>query len=162
MRELYQAQRERRESIRGSVATPVAALAFSIFDLSTIASHFRPDTNPVGIAIVSLVGISVLCLLASAVLIVRMEYGFIYLDPPDTEEMLRAEGIISEHNEGQDVIGPLYDFLAAAYDVVYRRYFAGNEQAARDRTRGLRLILLALGLLAIALLLLPFQGGGAA
>lgn len=161
MRDLYQAQRERRETIRNSVATPVAALAFSVFDLSTIAVHYHPAAfgRFFGSAIAIMVGAAVICLVAAAALIVRMEYGVIYLDPPDVEELVHAERMmIANQTTKEELIDRLHDFLAGSYHVAYHRYFSENEQAARDRTRGLRLILVALGMLSISFLLLPFQG----
>ena len=98
MRELYQAQRERREGVRNSVATPVAALAFSIFDLSTLAANFRIEMldEPVGIAVAAVAVVVVFCLLVAAALIIRVERNFIYLDPPDLEELLRMEKALKD------------------------------------------------------------------
>jgi hypothetical protein len=163
MQNLYEAQRERRETIRNSVATPVAAFAFSIYNLSAIATNFKASQllDPVGLAIAVLTVLAVGCLLAAAALIVQMERGVVYLDPPDLEELVRAEKEIRARGDDHDhVVDKLQDLLAGAYHIVYRRYFAANEQAARDRTRGLRLVLAALGLLSLALLLLPLHIGG--
>lgn len=163
MHNLYEAQRERRETIRNSVATPVAAFAFSIYNLSAIATKFKTSQllEPAGLAIAVLTVLAVGCLLAAAALIVRMERGVVYLDPPDLEELVRAEKQIrARHDDHDQVVSKLQDLLAGAYHIVYRRYFAANEQAARDRTRGLRLVLAALALLSLALLLLPLHAGG--
>lgn len=180
-RALFQSERDRREEIRGGVATPVAAMAFSVYALSAMATNFQAARwfEPTALAILVLVGLSILSLLAGAWLIVRVEMDYVYLDPPDLQELVAAEKRLralarSEH-QGEDdaeapppdddrIVAQLQDLLAAAYDIVYRRYFAGNEMAARDRTRGLRLLVLALVLLALAFGVLPFHlaGGGAA
>ncbi len=54
----------------------------------------------------------------------------------------------------------MHDYMAGVFDIVYRRYFAENEQRARDRTYALRLIVGALCVLLFAFLLLPLAGGG--
>lgn len=164
MRDLYEAQRTRREHIRNSVATPVAALAFSVFNLSTISTHvvFGDWSRPVNVTIAGLSLASVLTLLAGVILIIRVERNVMYLDPPDLEELVRSEGQIraaGAENE-DEVLARMHDLMAGSYDIVYRRYFAANEQAARDRTRGLHLILIALALIVVVLCLLPFQSGG--
>ena len=161
--DMYRTQRERREAIRDSVATPVAALAFSVFNLGTLAVHYDTASwaTPVGLVIAVLGAVATLCLVGAAALVIRMEYGFVYYDPPDLEEMVRAENALrEEHADERDTLRSMYDFLAASYDIIYRQYFTENEQAARDRTRALRLILVALCLFAVSLALLPWQVAG--
>ncbi|MYZ46609.1 hypothetical protein [Propylenella binzhouense] len=165
MRDLYQTQRDRRDAIRSSVATPVAAFAFSIFDLSTLATHYDVDNlgSVPGILIAAIAICSVATLLYAALLIISVERNFIYIDPPDLEGMVDAEASIRRSTEASDedeTADQMQDLLAGSYDIIYRRYFAANEQAARDRTLGLRLILCALAAIAVAFLILPFQGGG--
>lgn len=161
MRDLYQTQRDRREHIRDSVATPVAALAFSVFNLSTLASSydFGNWAHPAGLAIAVIALTSVAALLVAAALIIRIERNFVYLDPPDLHELVDAEQRIraAGDNSDENASEKMHDLLAGTYDIIYRRYFAGNEHAARDRTWGLRLIMFALGLLAVAFVLLPAQ-----
>lgn len=70
------------------------------------------------------------------------------------EEQIRSSGAAADDEAAAPQTRNL---LAGAYDIVCRRYFAANEQAARDRTLGLRLILAALAAIAVALLILPFQ-----
>ena len=164
MRERYHSQRDRREEIRNSVATPVAGLAFSAYTLSMVTG--RVDVSqwqePVTFAAMLVTGLALLALLAGALLIVRMEKNVIYIDPPDLQEMVNIEKQLYEANhDDTEVLRQLQDTLCGAYDIICRRYFASNEQAARDRTRGLHLILLGLALIMIALVLLPFQGGAA-
>lgn len=165
MRDLYHVQRERREQIRNSVATPVAALAFSIFNLSALAANVSVDNlaSPPGIAISALALLSVAAMIRAALLIVGVERNVVYLDPPDLEEMVAAESHIRHHCDSGDeaaVAARMQDLMSGSYDIVYRRYFAANEQAARDRTKGLRLILVALIAIALCFLLLPFQADG--
>lgn len=165
MRDLYQTQRDRREEIRNSVATPVAAFAFSIFDLSTLATNYSVENirSIPGIAIGIIALVSVAILICAASLIIRVERNFMYIDPPDLEEMIEAEKRIREANAETDdklAAEQMQSLLTGAYDIIYRRYFAANEQAAADRTFGLRLILCALMLLAVAFLILPFQTTG--
>lgn len=164
MRDLYQSQRQRREQIRDSVATPVAGLAFSVYSVSALAAHFDAGhlAHPVNLTIAVLALISILFLMAGAFLIIRLEKNVVYMDPPDLEELVSAERRIrnSGHDDDEAAAAQLHDLMAGAYDIVYRRYFAANEQAARDRTRGLHFILYGLCLIAVALAFLPFQQGG--
>lgn len=166
MRELYQSQRDRREQIRSSVATPVSALAFTVFNLSTLATQYNLENwqHPINLAIGLLFFASVVLLLSGAAFIINLEKGFIYVDPPDLRELIETERRLREENEkggntkGEDEItAQLQDVMSGSYDIVYRWYFAANEQAARDRTRGLHLILFSLGLIVVAFALLPFQ-----
>lgn len=162
MRERYQSQRDRREEIRNSVATPVAGLAFAAYTLSMVTG--RVDVTlwqePVTGTVMLLAGAAVFALLAGALFIVRMEKNVIYIDPPDLQELVNIEQQARKQDDSEErVTQQLQDALCGSYDIIYRRYFASNEQAARDRTRGLHLIILGLALIMIALVLLPFQGG---
>ncbi|WP_404363279.1 hypothetical protein [Marinobacter sp.] len=164
MRERYQSQRDRREQIRSSVATPVTALAFSVYTLAWVSGRIDVSQweNAPTLAAMVLMSISVLCLLAGAIFIVRMERNIIYIDPPDLEELVAAESRLRQLREKDHeyVQDQMRGMMAGAYDIIYRRYFASNEQASRDRTRGLHLIVFGLSLTMIALVVLPFQGGG--
>lgn len=165
MRERYQSQRDRREQIRRSVAIPVTALAFSVYTLAWVSEridvvHWQ---HPLNFAAISLMAISALCLLGGAILIIRMERNVIYLDPPDLEELVAVERQLREDgHDDAEIRAQTRDLLTASYDIIYRRYFASNEQATRDRTRGLHLIVAGLCLIMIALMILPFQTGGGA
>ncbi|MHB0775055.1 hypothetical protein [Halomonas sp. WWR20] len=160
-RELYQSQRDRREQIRSSVATPVSALAFTVFNLSTLATHFNVENwnYPINLAIGVLFFASVVLLLTGAAFIISLEKGFIYVDPPDLRELIDAETRLKNTNgEQKELIAEqMQEMMSGSYDIVYRWYFAANEQAARDRTRGLHLILFSLALIVVAFALLPFQ-----
>jgi hypothetical protein len=159
-REMFRVQRQRRDDIRASLATPVAALAFSAFNLATLAPLIDlEDPTAVDVAVWALALVAALALAGAALLIVRVEWHFIYLDPPDLESVVEAErqlaGRISDPDERLE---RLRDYMAGAYDIGYRRYFAENEQRARDRTYGLRLIILALAVLMVAFVLVPLAG----
>ncbi|MWJ26729.1 hypothetical protein LG290_06295 [Halomonas sediminis] len=160
MRDLYQSQRDRREQIRSSVATPVSAMAFTVFNLSTLATHLNLEnwSYPANMAISIMFFISIVLLLSGAILIVRLERSFIYVDPPDLEELVSAEKILRySENSDEAVAGQLQEMMSGSYDIVYRWYFAANEQAARDRTHGLHLILFSLIIIVISYAFLPFQ-----
>ena len=162
-RNMYTSQRSRREEVRGSVGTPVAALAFSVFNLSTLATYYAAGqwAQPVNLAIAILTIAGIASLIAGAFFIVRMEWNVIYMDPPDLQEIVRAERAFRRMGSESDeaLVTNLQDVMAGAYDIVYRRYFAANEQAAKDRTRGLHFIIGALILISLAFALLPFQTG---
>lgn len=163
MREQYQAQRNRREEIRGSVATPVSAMAFTVFNLSTLAKNvsFQSVNEPLGLLLLILFISSIVLLLIGAAFIIMVERGFIYVDPPDLREMVLAEEKLRGHKEkaaDEEIGEDMKDLLTGSYDIVYRWYFAANEKAARDRTRGLHLILLALVMIVLGYAILPFHG----
>jgi hypothetical protein len=65
MKERYQSQRDRREQIRLSVATPVTALAFSVYTLAWVSGRLDISQwqSPVNLAAIILLAMSVLCLL---------------------------------------------------------------------------------------------------
>lgn len=162
MRERYQSQRDRREQIRRSVAIPVTALAFSVYTLAWVADRVDVANwqQPLNFAAISLMVASALCLLAGALLIIRMERNVIYLDPPDLEELVSVERQLREDGrDDAEIRAHTRDLLTASYDIIYRRYFASNEQATRNRTRGLHLIVAGLCLNMVALMILPFQAG---
>lgn len=159
-RDMFAAQRQRHDDIRASLATPVAALAFSAFNMATLiplidlATPTAIDLAAWGLAVVALIA-----LMAASLLIVRVEWRFVYLDPPDLEAIVESEKVLARRGtEPAQHVDQLRDYMAGAYDIVYRRYFAENEQRARDRTYGLRLIILALVALMLAFVLLPLRG----
>lgn len=164
MRERYETQRDRREQIRNSIATPVTAMAFSVYTLAWVSGRIDVSQwqHPIGFTVILLAGFSVLCLLGGAFLIIRMERDVIYIDPPDLQELIFAEQQLRERSNGDDILveKQLREMMTASYDIIYRRYFAANEQTSRDRTRGLHLIVLGLSVIMIVLMLLPFQPGG--
>ncbi len=162
-REMFRVQRQRRDDIRASLATPVAALAFSVFDLATLAPLIDLATpSAVDVVIWVLALVAVAALVGACLLIVRVEWRFIYLDPPDLEAIVASEQQLARKiSDPDERLERLRDYMAGAYDIGYRRYFAENEQRARDRTYGLRLIILALAVLMFAFVLVPVAGRAA-
>lgn len=163
MREQYQAQRNRREQIRESVATPVSAMAFTVFNLSTLAKNIdlKNVTEPLSLIMLLLFSLSIVLLLVGAAFIIMVEKGYIYVDPPDLRELVQVEEALrkrDERNGDEDVGDDMKDLLTGSYDIVYRWYFAANEKAARERTWGLHLILMALVMIVLGYAILPFQG----
>lgn len=163
MYEQYQTQRSRREQIRTSVATPVSAMAFTVFNLSTLATNvdFQNITEWQDFLLLILFFLSVVLLVVGAAYIVMVEKGFIYVDPPDLEELINSEKQLrgrEVRNNDEEVGEDMKDLLTGSFDIVYRWYFSANERAARDRTRGLHSILLALVMIVIGLAILPFHG----
>jgi hypothetical protein len=166
-RDLYFSERQRRETIRGSIAVPTAALAFSIYSLSMLATQFDLTRwhEPFAIAI------GLLSLLATGLLIVaaanigRVEWMFVYHDPPDLEALVKAEDQARrelgdwwlEDGEGKR---QLRGVLTASFYIAYGKYFAANQRSARRRTLALRQVLAALVSLALAFALLPAHLAG--
>jgi hypothetical protein len=158
-RDLYIQERHRRDQIRQSVSTPVAALAFSVFNIGTLSVNYDPgEWNMTSIIIAALAAASILLLVAAAILIIRVELGVYYYDPPDLKELLSAEQAIKKDSGTDDEIEQkMTRYIIACYDIAYRRYFSANEKAAHDRTNGLHLIILALVSTSLAYLFIPFQ-----
>lgn len=153
-RQLFFAERSRREAIRGSLSTPVAAISFSVFALGTLSVEVdvgRTDQFST-VAILLLAVCSVTALFASAYQVLMSEWLFVYHEPPRLPDLVAgAEEHGEEHARG---------ILAASYAVAYEEHLRGNAMSARRRTWALRLILLALLLQAVAFIFLPFHRGG--
>lgn len=165
-RQLFFDARASRGQVRGSLATPVAATAFTVFNLGTLARSFDASrsTEPVGLALGLLAVASVVLVIAAIYCAVRVEWHFVHLEPPDLAEIARIEDRIQADQpklEEQRDLRPavseeLQKLLTGAY---YEAYIVGNARSARYRMWALRLVLLALACLAVAFLLLPFQAG---
>ena len=155
VRELFFAERSRRESIRGSLSTPVAAFSFAVFALSSLAVEIDLERWPQGptLSIVVLGIGAVIALTGSVYHIVMSEWLFVYHEPPRLPDLLDAGG------EGSEAA--VRGVLAASYAVAYDQYLKGNAISARRRTWALRLILLSLLLQAAAIVVLPLQQVGA-
>jgi len=80
-RDLYFQERNRREHIRQSISTPVAAFAFSVFNLSTLAVHYELNSwsSWPGLIIALFAFVGLMVLLVAAILIIRVEWGYVYL-----------------------------------------------------------------------------------
>ena len=155
-RQLYFAERSRRESIRGSIGTPVAAISFSVFAFGTLATEFdfARWVAPPSLVIVLLACASMLALLGAAYHVVMVEWLFVYHEPPSLADLLSAEAQVRvdrpDHLETEMV-----DLLTGSYAIAYQQYLCGNMISARSRTWALRFVLASLVLLAIAFLFLP-------
>lgn len=169
-RELFLGARDNRTQIRGSLATPVAATAFTVFNLGTLATNFDAAraTDPIGVVICLLAVACVALILASAYCTVKVEWHFVHLEPPDLPEIVRVEQELRAAHRQRDgkfpsseaVSEDLQDVLTGSYYAGYDAYIVGNSESARYRMWALRLVLLALACIAVAFLLLPFQGSG--
>lgn len=158
-RQLYMAERSRREMIRSSVSTPVAALSFAVFAGSNLA--IRIDITrwqePVTLVILLFSGLGALALFASAYQILMAEWLFVYHEPPRLADLI---GGTPADATPEEVTGHARRVLTASYAVAYEQYLQGNALSARSRTWGLRLILLSLLLQVVAFMLLPLHLAG--
>lgn len=155
-RQLYLSERSRRESIRSSVSTPVAALSFAVFAFSSLAVEIDLARwrEPVSLAILLLGGIAAAALFGSAYQVLMSEWLFVYHEPPRLVDLVDE---IQEDTRPEEITRHTRCMLTASYAVAYEQYLAGNAMSARSRTWALRLILLSLLLQVVAFMLLPFH-----
>ena len=158
-RQLFLSERSRRETIRGSISTPVAAISFAVFALSNLAVELDlvrwRDGPTLGIMALGLAAVA--ALFASAWHVVMSEWLFVYHEPPRLEDLLDHEHAAADAAEAEARLGAL---LTASYSVAYEQYLRGNAVSSRHRTWALRLILLSLLLQAVAFAILPFHMAG--
>lgn len=157
-RDLFLSERARRESIRSSIGTPVAAISFAVFAFSSLAVEFDAARwNRTSSIVIMLLAVgSIAALLAAIWQVVMVEWLFVYHEPPSLNDLLDAE----DHARAvrpDAVARQSLDHLTASYAVAYEQYLRGNTLSARSRTRALRFVLLSLLLLALAFLLLPIH-----
>ncbi|WP_205960602.1 hypothetical protein [Ramlibacter rhizophilus] len=153
-RHLFLSERARRETIRGSISTPVAAISFAVFALGTLASEIdasRWQEAP-GLAILVLGAAAIAALFASAWQVLMAEWLFVYHEPPRVADLVQPPGTPPEQAQAR-----LRATLTASYAVAYEQYLRGNAASSRHRTWALRLIVLSLLLQALAFAVLPFQ-----
>ena len=155
-RSQFFSERSRRESIRGSLSTPVAAISFAVFALSNLSVQIDADRWREGAAsaILALAAMAIVALFASAWQVVMSEWLFVYHDPP------RLIDLLDEDSLADDAESSTRAMLAASYAVAYEQYLQGNAVSARCRTRALRLILVSLLLQTVAFAVLPFHLAG--
>ena len=155
---LFLNERSRREGIRGSLSTPVAAISFSVFAFSSLAVEVDAASWPAtSTVLIFLLGaLAALALFASAWQVLMAEWLFVYHEPPRLADLLDD---VPERNV-QDEEEHVRTMLAASYSVAYEQYLKGNAISARRRTWALRLILLSLLLQALAFVVLPFHRAG--
>lgn len=164
-RDLFFAERARRESIRASIGTPTAAAAFAVFNLSVVAGALTPACLATAAGALSAsFALGAIALLALAVAsIVGVELNFVYHEPPDLQEMTRAERRVREKrpDASETEIGAeMRSLLTGVFSIAYARHLAGNERSARRRTWAVRLVLFALVALVLSLAALPAMPAG--
>ena len=155
---LFLNERSRREGIRGSLSTPVAAISFAVFAFSSLSVEVDPERwrQASTLAIFVLGAAAAIALFASAWQVLIAEWLFVYHEPPRLVDLLDdVEGGSDAEEEAH-----VRAMLAASYAVAYERYLQGNAISARRRTWALRLILLSLLLQALAFVILPFHRTG--
>jgi hypothetical protein len=155
---LFLDERSRREGIRGSLSTPVAAISFAVFAFSSLSvevnvEHWRRMST---LLIFLLGAAAAIALFASAWQVLMAEWLFVYHEPPRLADLLDDGPERSEAEEEAHV----RTLLAVSYAVAYEQYLKGNAISARRRTWALRLILLSLLLQALAFVILPFHRAG--
>ncbi|MGQ9371085.1 hypothetical protein [Azospirillum sp. ST 5-10] len=157
---LYFGERSNRETIRGSVSTPVAAISFTVFSLGTLAREVDASrwTEPLALVILGLGAAAVLALLCAVYHVILVEWLFVHHEPPTLTELLSAEEQLRA--AGTDVPEQTTKLMTASYAIAYQQYLCGNIEGARHRTWALRLILGALACLALAFVLLPAHLAG--
>ena len=154
-RHLFLSERTRRESMRASLSTPVAAISFAVFALSSLSVEVDPRhwPQPPAIALLVLGVGATIALFASAYQVIMSEWLFVYHEPPRLADLVDGSGALGPEAEELRVRG----LLTASYAVAYEQYLKGNADSARRRTWALRLILASLLLQALGFLVLPFQ-----
>lgn len=157
-RQLFFSERARRESIRGSLSTPVAAISFAVFALSSLAVEIEPEgwRQAPTLAVLALGAGAAATLFASAYQVLMSEWLFVYHEPPRLADLVSDAPAPSQQQEEDRV----RRVLTASYAVAYEQYLKGNAISSRRRTWALRLILLSLMLQAVAFVVLPFHAGG--
>ncbi|MFC4929980.1 hypothetical protein [Massilia sp. GCM10023247] len=155
---LFLNERSRREGIRGSLSTPVAAISFAVFAFSSLSVEVNPDRwQQTPTLLIFLLGaVAALALFASAWQVLMAEWLFVHHEPPRLVDLLDEVDGRSALEEEEHVRA----LLAASYAVAYEQYLKGNAISARRRTWALRLILLSLLLQALAFVILPFHRAG--
>jgi hypothetical protein len=156
---LFLSERSRREGIRSSLSTPVAAISFAVFAFSSLSIEVDPNRwrQLPTLFILVLGAAGAVALIASAWQVVMAEWLFIYHEPPRLADLF-DDAAASDDKEDQEQYARTV--LAASYAVAYEQYLKGNAISARCRTWALRLILLSLLLQALAFVILPFHRAG--
>lgn len=165
--ELYQqlffAERSRREQIRGGIAVPVTAIAFSVYAFSALATSVDLATWEVSwlVALGILAVASLVSVVAGIICLVRVEWLLVFDEMPDLKELIRAEedlrAAIGERQtpSEREIDGQYRDLLTGGYFIAYRRHFMSNGASARYRASAVRFVVLGLLLLLLAYLVVP-------
>jgi len=156
---LFLSERSRREGIRGSLSTPVAAISFAVFAFGNLSGKVDVDRwRQMPTLVILLLGAgAAVALFASAWHVLMAEWLFVYHEPPRLSDLLDGAAAGDEQDDPEECARAI---LAASYAVAYEQYLKGNAISARCRTWALRLILLSLLLQALAFVILPFHRAG--
>ena len=162
-RDLFFAERTRREQIRGSIAIPVSAIAFAVYAFSVLATNV--DLNrwqqPSSLVVIALALLALGAVLAASVCLIRVEWLMLFHEPPDLDELVDAERHIrralgKEGGHAEEAVGRQYlGLLTGAFSIAYQRQSVANEASAKFRAWAVRFVVLALLLLFFAHMILP-------
>ena len=124
---LFLNERSRREGIRGSLSTPVAAISFAVFAFSSLSVEVSPEPwHRISTLCIFLLGAAAaIALFASAWQVLMAEWLFVYHEPPRLIDLLDDAPGRSEAEEEAHV----RTVLAASYAVAYEQYLKGNAIA---------------------------------
>lgn len=141
VRDLYMAERARRETIRSQLAVPGSVISFSIFGYIYVARVFdvallgQPATTAMAVACL----LSMAFLLVAVVFLARVELLFLRQGPATTE---REHVYTDEH-----------DFFRRALEATREQ----NDRATLHRSRGFLFMLTALSCFVLGVALLPLH-----
>lgn len=161
--QLFLAERSRREQIRGSIAVPVSAIAFSVYAFGVLATSVDLATweTPWLVALGALTVGAFISVLAGTVCLVRVEWLLVFDEMPDLKELIEAEdklrAAIRERPTPSEraLEGQYRDLLTGDYFIAYRRHFMSNGASARYRAWAVRFVVLGLLLLLLAFFVVP-------
>ena len=138
-RQLYLAERERRQHVRSQLSIPVSIISFSIFGLVAFAQYFDISEwrELVTVVMTILIAACLICLLAALFFLARVELTFLSIEMDDLEDLHSAR------NERE--------YLHGAY-LEARKY---NARAARNRAYAFLLMVLSLACFVLSVALLP-------
>lgn len=102
---LFLNERSRREGIRGSLSTPVAAISFAVFAFSSLSVEVDPARwRQLPTLLIFLLGAAAaIALFASAWQVLMAEWLFVYHEPPRLIDLLDDDVSHSEIEEEQHV-----------------------------------------------------------
>ncbi|HLT01247.1 MAG TPA: hypothetical protein VK001_03670, partial [Geminicoccaceae bacterium] len=147
-----------------SMAIPVSAIAFSVYAFGSLATNIDLDRwqQPATLVLIALALLAVAAVLAASICLIRVEWLMLFHEPPDLDELVDAEARIRaalghEASREEAVERHYIGMLTGAYDIAYRRQFVGNEASAKYRAWAVRYVVLALVLLFLAYMVLPFH-----
>ncbi len=143
-KDLYFAERARRQSIRQQMGVPVTVISFAVYGFVTMAAEIQLDRWPIGSTppMLILFALSVVAVVVAVAFLVRTELGFLATD------LHRIE--VSAENSGDP------EFFANTYTTL----IVNNRRAERDLATAFVGLLTGLLLFVLSLALLPFHLAG--